>query len=397
MSTTESKSLFHIYIFLWIVYSLNGIVFEPSGYVSRLSLLFILIISIYNVLWVNIKRKLPSYVKGLNLLVLVFTIYGVFFIFDPQVIVTEDGEKMVHYVYLKTIYMSLLPFYSFYRFSLNGSLNHNSILRLLPIFIIIAIIKYLENQFTMQAESIEGGITNNVGYQFVAFLPYVFLMEKKKSTQIILLFFLILMCFLSVKRGAIIIAILFTGWFFISRIVFSQRRNKRRIILGAIVAMAGLYLLFQFFVLNNAYFASRLDSTVSGDNEELRSVMYAYMLDWFLYNNTTTGFLFGNGPYTSVKIIGLLAHNDWLELALALGCVGIISYLYYWFSLIKTSRLLRKANFHQAYYISMSFLLIYFMKSLFSMSYESIPITSSMLLAMVLASSSNDIEHYYNG
>ena len=138
---------------------------------------------------------------------------------------------------------------------------------------------------------------------------------------------------------------------------------------------------------NNAYFATRLDNTVDGDNEELRSVMYAFMLDWFLHNNTITGFLIGNGPYTSVKIMGLLAHNDWLEIALALGCVGLFSYLFYWFSIIKTSRLLKKENYYQAYYIAMSFLLIYFMKSLFSMSYENIPIASSMLLAFVLANS----------
>ena len=396
VSKTESKSLFHIYIFLWIVYSLNGIFFEPSGFIPRITLLFILVISIYNALWANMMVKLPPYVKGLNLLVLIFTIYGVLFIFDPQTIFKKEGDAIIHYVYLKTIYMSLLPFYSFYRFSLNGSLNHDSILKLLPVFIIIVLIKYVEIIFKYQVKFDDGGITNNTGYQFVSFLPYVFLLDKKKPLQFILLFFLIIMCFASVKRGAIIIALLFTGWFLYSRMKFSQSRNNGRVLFIVIIAIVGLYILFQYFLLNNAYFESRFEKTVGGDHEELRSVMYTYMFNWFLHSNTTEGFLFGNGPYTSVKIMGEFAHNDWLEIALALGSVGIFSYLYYWYSLIKTSKVVKKVN-NQAYCITVSFLLIYFMKTWFSMSYENMPITATMILALAIATSSNNKKQYYNG
>ena len=391
MKKTSSASLFYLYIFLWIVYLLNGVVFEPSGIVIRLSLLFIMLISLYNVYTAHIGRKQPKYVMGVDILVFVFTIYGVWFIFDPVVLVNESGEKMIHYVYLKQVYMSLLPFYSFYTFSLCGSLNYKNILYLLPLFIILALIKYFDRQHLIQVDVYQDNFTNNVGYQFAAFLPYVFLLEKKKNIQYLLLLFLITMCFLSAKRGSIIVSLVFLGWFIYSRMRYSKR-NKGKLLLGTILVIVAVYYIFNYFVLNNAYFASRLDTTVGGDREEVRSLIYADLFDWFLHDNTTYGFLLGNGPYTSVKIIGMLAHNDWLEIALAIGCVGLVSYLFYWICLIQTAKVFKRGKKNLAYYILISFFLIYFMKSMFSMSYDTIPVAASMILALAIANPSIDTD-----
>ena len=383
--------LYKTYVFLWVLNSFNGILYKPSGFIARVSLLLILLFSIYHffIIFNSYKTK---YVKGLNLLVLLFTIYGTIFIFDPAVITSESGDAMIHYVYLKQIYISLLPFYSFFYFAKKGCLDKNSLMRVLPLFIGIVIIKFFHRQYMAESAGHFDASTNNTGYLFVSLLPFIFLLEKKKIIQYLTWVLLLLFTFMSVKRGAVLIALLFSGWFFLATVQFKNRRRNNLAIVGIVLMIVSLYVIFTLFVANNEYFAFRLDKTISEDREEVREVMYTFMLDWYLHQNTFIGFLFGHGPYTSVKILGLLAHNDWLEIALAQGLIGILVYLHYWKSLFINAKLLKKDGFALSYNIAISFLIIYFTKSFFSMSYDVVPFMTSMILAYAIALPYNNKE-----
>jgi len=383
MTTGNTKTSFHVYLLLWIVYSLNGILYPPASILARLSLLIIFLMSTMDALVVIMKFDKCSYIKGLNFLLLVFTVYGLYFIFiDKEVIITKHNEVVPHYVWLKTIYIALLPFYSFLKYSIKGCITKKTLIKLLPILLILCIVKFVENQYNLQDDMAmdQEGVTNNMGYHFVALLPFVFLLDKNKIQQYALLLFIFAFTLLSVKRGAILISVLCILWFLFNNIRYSNKRHKLYVILGAIIIGAVLGLIVLSFIRNNAYFSYRLEDTMSGDSSE-RDWMYSFMIEWYLDNNTITGLLLGNGPYTSIKLMGLPAHNDWLEIALAQGLLGIIVYVIYWFSLLKTALKLKKKEFNNAFCISVTFFIIYFVKTFFSMSYSSIPFSAMLIFA----------------
>ena len=376
------KSL-HIYILLWIIYSFNGVLYEPSGFLARGSFLFIMLMSfndIYNVIKEGITNP---YIKGLNLLVLMFTVYGGIFILDREVLYNGRMEVVPHITYIKTIYMALLPFYSFYRYAREGYLSEKVIVKLLPLFMLVALVKYLDNMFSRQEMLGGEGITNNMGYYFVALMPFAYLLNKRKSLQYSYLFFNYIFALLSVKRGAIILATILLLWFLFNGM--KVKKNKGKIFVISIVAIVGMTLAFKYMVGHNDYFASRLEGTIEGTSGNERGDMYTEMLEWYLDNNSIEGLLLGNGPYTSIKLIGQPAHNDWLEIALAQGLLGIVVYLLYWYFLVRTVLLYKKTNNKVSFCISSSFFIIYFLKTLFSMSYASIPFYAMLILGFAMA------------
>ena len=94
--------------------------------------------------------------------------------------------------------------------------------------------------------------------------------------------------------------------------------------------------------------------------------------------------MLGSGANATINIAGNYAHNDWLEIAVNNGLIGIVIYVVYWISLFKTCR---NAKLYPKYYLILTtFIIIVFMETLFSMSYNSQPIYITSVLAWVLAS-----------
>ena len=66
--------------------------------------------SLYYAFYANAKYRLPVYFKGLNLLLIMFTIYGVILLISGEHIVFRPSYKGTSNIeYLKSIYKSLLP------------------------------------------------------------------------------------------------------------------------------------------------------------------------------------------------------------------------------------------------------------------------------------------------
>jgi hypothetical protein len=81
--------------------------------------------------------------------------------------------------------------------------------------------------------------------------------------------------------------------------------------------------------------------------------------------------------------MGIIAHNDWLEIAYCLGLLGISVYVVYWVSLFKLWRIIKKDNSLKM--IVGMFIIIFFMRTFFSMSYYMVPEYSCLALGYALA------------
>ena len=172
----------------------------------------------------------PPYIKGLNLLVLMFSIYGfALILMNPSTIhYSMSGMKMASYNYIKSIYLSILPIYAFYYFSLKGYLTTERLRWWAVVFCISCVVSYYYNmqqaleKLLLSAEE----TTNNAGYLFLSLIPIWVLFRKKPLLQYAGLAFCMAFILMGMKRGAIAIggvAVLYLIWQISKNTRFKQR------------------------------------------------------------------------------------------------------------------------------------------------------------------------------
>ena len=153
----------------------------------------------------------------------------------------------------------------------------------------------------------------------------------------------------------------------------------------SILAIAGAYLFIDYMITNNAYFVSRLESTFEGDDSG-RGEYYALLINYLKSIDSIPRMLFGGGAYHTVEINGNLAHNDWLEILVCNGLLGLTIFAVYWIRFYKTTR---EAKGMDIYLPLLLLFVSMFLKTLFSMSYSSTPFFASFYLGYCVAQLNN--------
>ena len=362
MQNNKLFSFCNIYFFLWIVYGLQSIVFGAYGTIySQLILAFLLGTSIYYLAYAFMNYKTPRYMKGLGWMVLLFTVYGL-------VLIIKSPKS---YTYLQYIYNSLLPIFPFYVFTRKGNLNNKNIRLWTIVSFLVVTIQYFQHQYEYQLMLLVAGkdrddFTNNFGYEFLSVIPLLAFFGDKKIIQYFGLGYAMVFILLSMKRGAILIAAICLIWFIFISMKDAEREKKGGIILLSCVIIIVSYYYVQKMMAESVYFNTRLERTMSGDSSG-RDSMYARLLEHFLHESKPLYFLFGNGANATLKIIKAHAHNDWLELAINQGVLGVLVYLFYWLGFFKACR---RTKFDREIFLAVTLLFISnFIRSFFSMSY----------------------------
>ena len=230
-------------------------------------------------------------------------------------------------------------------------------------------------------DSNRDGFTNNLGYLFVSLIPFIYFFNKK-IFQIGLLLFLMAFVIFSMKRGAILVGILATFLY-----IFWTFKNTKgyqwcfAIILFVIIGFVAAHYLEAFYA-DNAYFQMRVDSTLEGDSSS-RDQISSSLLNWYVYKANIFQQLFGAGADATLSIYGIFAHNDWLEILIDQGVVGVILYLWYWSVFYKNNKRFSKGT--PEYMILTTVLVSCFSRCFFSMSYNVIPVSTSLLMGYCLA------------
>lgn len=384
-----NKQIPHIYIFLWIVYSLQGSLYSSGGLLSRLLLAVLVAVSFFFYCYANIKFKLPTAMRILSVLVLAWSFYGV----SP--IITGTGTTafpVLSYSYLRAIYISILPIFSFYVFFRKRLLNETDIKRWFFVFLVTAIVNYYRYQSEALLNSSDEEITNNVGYAFLSLLPLLPLFGKKPVIQYGLLaicFYFILVGF---KRGAILAGILCTIWM-ISRTLRDVQLGGRKhslhrlaLVLLVLISISLGVLFVRDLLVSSDYFVYRLESTLEGSSSN-RDLLYSFFFNHFIHETNPIKFLFGNGAYGTIQLYFNYAHNDWLEIAIDNGLVFLVLYAAYWISLI--SMLLKGKRGSVATLMLGMFIIIYFIRTTISMSYNSISLYAACAFGYSLANYEN--------
>lgn len=93
--------------------------------------------------------------------------------------------------------------------------------------------------------------------------------------------------------------------------------------------------------------------------------------------------IFGLGANATLKVTTNFAHNDWLEILINQGAVGILVYLAFYYRWFQTWRKMDNIKVEK---LALGLcLLILFMKTLFSMSYNSVSVYLSIVIGFSIA------------
>lgn len=376
------------FIIAWVLYYLQGVLYSSGGAISTGLLGINLLVSINCAIKIWKMPNNPPYIKGLNLLVLMFTIYGFALIMmNPSTIYYRmSGMSMASYNYIKAIYLSILPIYAFYYFSLKGYLTAERLQWWAVVFCISCVVSYyIYMQQAMEALLESGSsleeITNNAGYLFLSLIPVWVLYRKKPLLQYTGLAFCIAFILLGMKRGAIAIGgvvVLYLIWQLIR-----NSRGKQRVIvilLTAVLAVAGVYFVIDMMT-SSDYFLQRLEATKEG-NSSGRDNLYSFFWTYFTEKADAIQYLFGRGANGTLEIYYNYAHNDWLEIAVNQGLLGIAVYAVYWKKFYSTWR---QSTNTEAKTILVLVGIIYFAKTIFSMSYGDMTYVCTSVLGYALA------------
>lgn len=382
---SKSYSINRCDIFLlgWIVYYLQGILYEEGGALSTALLGLLLFVS----LWYFIKTiqldDLPVYFKGLTVLLLMFTIYGAFHIFmNPGMVhYRASGLTQTSYEYLKEIWLSLLPIYPFYYFSRKGYINEKKLRVWFFVFVISCTLTFFRSQRDAILVRGEDEVTNNSGYLMLSLIPGLVLFQRKTIIQYIFVAYILALIFIGMKRGAILIALITLPMLLWRSFKLATKKQQLFIIiLIAVFIYLGVSLV-RYQMQTSEYMMLRILETAAGESSG-RDSLYGYFVDYFFYHNSFLTFLIGNGANATLNIYENYAHNDWLEIAINQGVIGIVVYLFYFKNIYKTWKLSSNEN---AKVIISLVGIIYFSKTMFSMSYADMTYNVTSVLGFALA------------
>jgi hypothetical protein len=362
--------------------------YAPGGFVAQGLQYVLILLSLYYAFYANFKYKLPVYFKALNVLLVMFTIYGMLLVISGErLMVQRTFYEVSNTGYLKNIYKSLLPVYPFYVFTKRGLLKESTIKFWFFVFLVLAIRSFFISQARQLEDALERGssadeFTNNVGYTFVALMPALVAYYKKPIMQYLGLIVCSYFILISMKRGAILIGAVCVLWFMVTNLRRTPKKKRWLVIAVSImVVFAGLFLV-NYVMETSAYFRYRFAETEAG-NSSGRNELYKTFFNHFIHEDKPLRFLFGNGANATLKIGSNMAHNDWLEIAINQGLMGLIIYLIYWISFYVSWKKTKHQS--QAFMAIGMVFIVYFISTLFSMSYNSVSRCAAMVLGYYLA------------
>ena len=223
---------------------------------------------------------------------------------------------------------------------------------------------YNAQQIALSKVFYRDSTTVNSSVLFLMLLPFLFVVKNKMISLFIFcvcLFFF----FFGAKRGNIVAAVI-PSILYVWVLLRESRRSFIKIILLIIAIIAISYWL-KDLVLSNEYLLKRIDSTLEGDSSG-RDVIYDSTWNLWYNSNSLINILFGFGYDGTVTFSPThhYAHNDWLEIIVNFGLLGILCYVWIFITIFKT---ILKIKLVSRKYILESIVCIWILKTLFSMGY----------------------------
>lgn len=377
-----AKTELNVYVALLLVCNLFGAVMG-SGLVLSLCRYTIIIWSFaYYIKTVANFLREPAVIKALSIFYLSLAIYGIIVLVNGKTLYTLTSPIVpMNYIY-KTSW-SLLPIFAFYNFAKKGLLTKQFMLKWIYACVVVATISYYFGMLqSLARHEGEEETTNNGGYIIVSLLPMFIFLKDRSKQQYLLLAGALLLAILSMKRGAILVGGIAVAVYFWYLFRNSKKSRKLQILVVLMVAASGVFYVYDRLSTTSEYFQERVEDTMEGETSG-RDFIQGFLIDYYITQYTPMEKLVGRGGNATLEVLGQFAHNDWIELGINQGLLGMLLYLFYWISFVK---LLMKRHVPPEVKTALAMIfVIYFLKTFFSMSYSEYTLYASMVLGFGIA------------
>lgn len=374
-----------IFLFLIILYFSQNVLYVGGGSLIAQSSLFLIILlsSIYT-LHVIADGKNSTFVK-IWFIFLILNIFGYIF--------TSDLSSELIFDQWKGILIVLLPFFPIYYFTRHNLVTRKHLIIFFTCMTVITMSQFYFNRDQIIAARIKANfgyysptktdLVNNVTYAFVFLLPFIFFIRNRIISFLVILLFAFFVL-QGAKRGAIIAASLGIIFYLIYIIKNSNISKTKSYLFVAVGLILIIYLGNQYYQ-SNAFLAERFTAMAEGDSSG-RQIIYQNLVDsWMNANFIELFFGFGLGSSLIYSQMNSFAHNDWIELLVSYGLLGVIIYLCLFISAVK---LIRKSKDYDQKFLLVTIVSIWLFTTLISMNFMTTDsIFQTILLGYVVGKS----------
>ncbi len=367
------KYFTYFFLFIYLSYFSQGILYEEESIFSKG-----LLLCFFGICGWGIIKVLMDKPNGFSKILLLFVLVQfVYFLFSTKYAISGTHRVISSFPQLKSIFISLLPFYPLYYCARRDNLSSG-----LLFFLVACLALYIFRFFNMQHELVfESGqdseaVVNNMSYAFIKLLPFTCLLFNRKIFSMGIWGCCMGLILLGAKRGAIltgIVAAILYIWYLLKHTW--REKNGFYILLICIVVAIGGYFGYRF-ILSNDFVVGRFLELAEG-NDSGRTYLYVRIFDYWKNTPSLLHLLFGFGFNSSITIAGNLAHNDWLELLSCCGVFGVIIYSLLFIQAIRYIRLLRQTPALQSMLVMI--IICWLAMSAFSMGYTDMTLFSILL------------------
>ena len=236
------KNPCNVYISLMVFYSMQGTMIPTGGtIISQLIILVAMLMGLYcTIKTVSLPNK-PIFFTGLNVLFLMFVLYGVALLLsDNHYILKNSGDEVSNSSFLKMIFLSIPNIYVFYYFSRKDYLTEQTLRKWMVVYIFVAVFRFFDYKITTIHQMLLEGtdveeVTNNMGYLFVALIPAVVIFKKNNIFQYGLLSFCMIFILMGMKRGAILVGILSILYYLYFNFRYHKSISKTKVLVFSIL------------------------------------------------------------------------------------------------------------------------------------------------------------------
>ena len=239
---------------------------------------------------------------------------------SPKQFPTDLGVYNTSHIMTGTI-CSITTFFTAYMLRYKKQIRLNSFYRFCLVIFVLNIGAYiLEATVSTQQESTHGR-ANNVAY----ILLYTFLaLHLKGFTRFntIIAFITFALVVSGAKRGAILSMVVISLLYFYYRF---KNSSKRVLLLIVPIVVAVLIGTATYIYSTDDNLQTKVEATEQGDTSGREYMNGVLLLHWV--NSDLSEQIFGYQFAGSIALLGMDAHNDWLEFLTGQGLVGVFFYL----------------------------------------------------------------------
>lgn len=321
MIRNRKKIFAIIYLIAIILYISQGILFEGTWFTS-LSGVYVLFYGLIN-FFIVLRSKSHPFIFTCISYFMYWTLF-IWLLFPKYY--NFQGESISTTTMLQYIIMVCCASFSFYRiskFQLLGDIPLKCFTIVLGCLFVYNILHF--DVTTLDAGEYNYSSANNKSYLLAALFPFYLLFWKNKIVMFSMMIASMIFVIFLLKRGTM----LCVASFLILTLYFSYKEagaSKKKLRVWVMRILVISFLCAAVYAISNIYQDNEIIQARLGQDSSGRDIIYSKILKTWL-NSNLLNLIIGYGPFSTIPLIGIYAHNDWLEILLDFGLVGMIIYL----------------------------------------------------------------------